>query len=94
MEEHKKKMEAMAQELEMLQLELQSLGPQKLRGSSISLATSSSVAEEPLDSVSDEEVRAALQPSPQETTEQSQTNTDGEQPQDNEAVEVTKESTT
>ncbi|XP_065897973.1 biogenesis of lysosome-related organelles complex 1 subunit 5-like [Dysidea avara] len=75
MEEHKKKMEAMTQELEMLQLQLASLGPQKLRGSTVSLATSSSAAEELIDVVSDEEVKSEQPPPAQENIEQSQVNT-------------------
>lgn len=93
MEDHKKKMEAMTQELEMLQLQLQSLGPQKLRGSTVSLTTSSSMAEDPVD-VSDEEVKSEQPPAAQENTEQSLVNTDHEQSQDNKIVEVTNESTT
>jgi len=90
-EDHKKKMEAMTQELEMLQLQLQSLGPQKLRGSTVSLTASSSVAEDPADA-SDDELKSEQQSLAQENTKQSQVNTNQEQ--DNETVEVKNESTT
>ena len=51
MEAHKAKMSALTQELEALQLQLQALGPQKLRGSTASLTTSS-VAEDLAENVS------------------------------------------
>ena len=51
MEAHKAKMSALTQELEALQLQLQALGPQKLRGSTASLTTSS-VAEDMAENVS------------------------------------------
>lgn len=46
MEAHKAKMNALTQELEALQLELQTLGPQKLRGSTASLTASSAADHE------------------------------------------------
>ena len=51
MEAHKAKMSALSQELEALQLQLQALGPQKLRGSTASLTTSS-VAEDVVENIS------------------------------------------
>lgn len=53
MEAHKAKMNALSQELEELQLQLQALGPQKLRGSTASLTTSSVAAEDVTENVSD-----------------------------------------
>ena len=52
MEAHKDKMSSLTQELEALQLQLQALGPQKLRGSTASLTTSS-VAEDMAENVSE-----------------------------------------
>lgn len=51
MEAHKAKMSALTQEFEELQLQLQALGPQKLRGSTASLTTSS-VAEDLAENIS------------------------------------------
>ena len=51
MEAHKTKISEMTQELEALQLQLQALGPQKLRGSTASL-TASSVAEDTVENIS------------------------------------------
>ena len=51
MEAHKAKMSALSQELETLQSQLQALGPQKLRGSTASLTTSS-VAEDVVENIS------------------------------------------
>lgn len=52
MEAHKTKMAALTQELEELQLQLQTLGPQKLRGSTASLTTSSMAAEDTVENIS------------------------------------------
>ena len=52
MEAHKTKMSALTQELEELQLQLQALVPQKLRGSTASLTTSSVAAEDTMENIS------------------------------------------
>ena len=64
MEAHKAKLTALTQELEALQLELQSLGPQKLRGSTASL-TASSMAEDKVEDIS-ESSEAEKEPSQHE----------------------------
>jgi len=51
MEAHKTKISTMTQEIEALQLQFQALAPQKLRGSTASLTTSS-VAEDTVENVS------------------------------------------